>query len=45
MFTKDGDNGSKTRAAVILYWKQLDRMPNIGWGVGVNNENCLLIEG
>jgi len=37
----DGDYGSKTRAAVLLYWKQLDWKPRTGWGVGVNTKTAL----
>jgi hypothetical protein len=37
----DGDYGSKTRAAVLLYWKQLDWKPGTGWGVGVNTKKAL----
>jgi len=38
----DGDYGSKTRAAVLLYWKQLDWKPSTGWGVGVNTKTALV---
>lgn len=40
----DGDYGTKTRAAVLLYWKQLNWKPATGWGVGVNTKTALANE-
>lgn len=37
----DGDYGAKTRAAVLLFWKQLAWKPGTGWGVGVNTKTAL----
>lgn len=37
----DGDYGAKTRAAVLLYWKQLGWNPSTGWSTGINTKKAL----
>lgn len=37
----DGEYGSKTKAAVLSYWKQLGWKLSTGWSVGINTKNAL----
>ncbi len=38
----DGDYGTKTRVAVLLYWKQLGWNPSTGWSAGINTKKALV---